>query len=206
MIRNFSVVSITFLVTAILGLWIVQPKPVAASPQHRLALGGLTIGEKLSDVTTKFPKAICQPFGKEASADDSARRVCCMYDPAEVTSLSSYKILFSDKCGVKAQFYQERLTRFTFSVGASSIEELLPALMEIYGLPSDETNDIPRPSDSIHIDREIEWSQGNQVLTLAQMSVRGAAVHYLPSVSQTNDDEKRFVVLALFDLTKDKTE
>lgn len=205
MTRNPSVASIMLLVTSIVGVGTVQPNPVAASPQHPLVLGGVTIGDRLSNFTAKFPKAVCQPFEKRTSVDDSSRRVCCLYDPAETASLSPYKILFSDKCGVKAHFYQERLTRFTFTVDVSSIEELLPGLMEIYGVPSDETNDLPKTSDSLHIDREIEWSQGNHVLTLAQMSVRGKAVHYIPSVTQT-DDEARFVILALFDLTKDKTE
>lgn len=204
MFRTHSAASLMFSVMTTFGLWIVQPKPAAASPQHPLALGGLTIGVKLSDFKAKFPKAVCQPFGKGASVDDSSRLVCCLHDSAEVTSLSPYKILFSDKCGTSAHFYRERLTRFTFSVDVSSIEELLPDLLVMYGLPSNGTNDVPKASDSLHIDRETEWTQGNQALTLAQMSVRGDLMNRIPSVSQANH-EARFVILCLLDLTNDQT-
>ena len=202
MIGNLSLGVVNLHILTIVGIFAARLKPGAAKVELPLALGSHTIGEKLSDFKTKFPNALCLPFRGGKTADGSGKLVCCLNDPAELSALSPFKILFSSKCGATAHFYQERLTKIRFVVDVSSIDLLLPTLTKVYGPPSQDFRDTQNAQDPISIDRMTGWARGDHILSLTQTSVRGEVLNRDPSLSK-RQPEAKFVVVCLFDQTKE---
>jgi hypothetical protein len=182
--------------------------PTGTRPNRpTLALGGHRLGEKLSNFKARLPSAVCHRASDGAAADKSGKTSdvsensgvvgCCVDDPAQVSALSSFKILFVGKCSVSARFNQERLTKLRYVVDASSIDLLLPTLTKVYGPVTQDSVNEDNVSDSLSIDRIAGWSDGNEVLNLTLTTLRGDILNRDPSLSKGRHEVK-FIIMCLY--------
>jgi hypothetical protein len=141
-----------------------------------LSLGGHMLGEKLSEFKRAFPTAVCgSPLHRaEATinpdiADKTQLLGCCLDDPRQISTFSTWAVLSVAHCHVFATFYQERLEELRYVVHVSAIEPLLPEFTKQFGVALlDQTVKF----DSVHPNRVVAWSNGLDILSLVATKVR----------------------------------
>lgn len=143
----------------------------SAPPDTTIKLGGHSLGEKLSDFTAAFPKAICgskihvaEVMQQTEFLSASGLLGCCLNNSSEVSGFSSHKILFVAYCRVMAIFYNLRLQDVRYVVDAPDIASVLPEFEKAFG-PA--VIDTPIKLDGFHPKRVVSWVGDDDVLDLA---------------------------------------
>jgi len=144
----------------------------ALTYQETFQLNGLKLGEKLSYFRTKFPGASCgTPMNADAinrktldDPDDSGWITCCVDDLQQLAAFSRFRVLSLDNnCRLTAVFRRERLHSLHYAVDVSSIQQILPEFVELYG-PVHHTKRLPFGPG--HTSEFAAWWYGYDVLEL----------------------------------------
>jgi hypothetical protein len=140
--------------------------------EETFQLNGLKLGDKLSYFRARFPGASCgTPMTAGAinrktldDPDDSGWITCCVDNPQQLAAFSRFQVLSLDNnCRLTAVFRRERLQSLHYAVDVSSIQQILPEFVELYG-PAHHTKTLPL--DPGHTSEFAAWWYGYDVLEL----------------------------------------
>lgn len=142
------------------------------SPQQKLSLGNISLGETLDDFQSQFPKAVCGSslYAAEIALSDvpdkGALTGCCLDRPMYVWKFTSHHILPEASCHVLATFYDSQLITLRYVVNVQSIDDLLPEIIKANG-PATFDGSVPlNPSDP---QRVAAWIYGDEMLSLSKI-------------------------------------
>jgi len=101
--------------------------------------------------------------------DDSGWITCCVDDPQQLAAFSRFQILSLDNnCRLTTVFRRARLQSLHYAVDVSSIQQILPEFVELYG-PVHHKKTLPFGPD--HTSEFATWWYGHDVLELNSATI-----------------------------------